>query len=209
MAEALTYSSLLSDVEAYAERHDAEFLAQIPRIVMLAENKLAAEIKGLGFLKVVTFDLTISNPVYAKPARWRETASLSIVSSSQRSFLKQRGLEYIQTYWPNQSTVGTPEFYADYDYEHWLFAPTPDATYSATLNYYERPEPLDATNQTNWTTRYAPQLLLSACLIEAQSFLKTPERLQEFMMMYQSAAVAINKENVSRVVDKTSSRVSK
>jgi len=209
MAESLTYTSLISDIVSYAERSDSEFLAQVPRFIMLAENRLASEILGLGFLKVVNFTLNINNPVYSKPARWRDTASISIVEAGSRTFLKQRGLEYIQSYWPDQTLTEKPEFYADYDYEHWLFAPTPDAEYSASLSYYERPEPLDDTNQTNWTTRYAPQLLLSACMIEAQSFLKTPERLQEFQNMYQSAAMAISKENAVRSTDKSASRSSK
>lgn len=209
MSESLTYDSLVTDIASYCERSDAEFLTQIPRFIMLAENKLATEVKGLGFLRVVNTTLTTSNAVYPKPARWRETASFSITSANQRSFLKQRSVEYVQTYWPDETSLDTPEYYADYDYEHWLIAPTPDAAYSAKLSYYERPEPLDVTNQTNWTTRYAPQLLLSACMIEAQSFLKTPERLQEFQSMYQSAAVAINKENANRFVDKSSSRGTK
>ena len=39
--EALTFDSLCNDIESYVERHDAEFVAQIPRIIMLAENRLA------------------------------------------------------------------------------------------------------------------------------------------------------------------------
>lgn len=209
MAESLTYTSLISDIVQYAERSDSEFLAQVPRFVMLAENRLAAEIKGLGFLKIVNFTLNINNPVYMKPARWRDTASISIVEAGSRTFLKQRGLEYVQSYWPDQTKVEKPEFYADYDYEHWLFAPTPDAEYSASLSYYERPEPLDDINQTNWTTQYAPQLIFSAAMLEVQSFLKTPERLEEFQMMYKNAAISISRENLVRFTDKSSKRDSK
>jgi len=39
MAEGMTYDSLVSDVELYAERHDAEFIDQIPRFIMMAENR--------------------------------------------------------------------------------------------------------------------------------------------------------------------------
>jgi hypothetical protein len=206
MAEALTYNSLISDIQLYAERSDAEFSAQIPRFIMLAENRLASEIRGLGYLRIANFTLSLGNPVIEKPARWRETESLSIDVGNSKKFLKLRGLQYLQSYWPDTSLKDEPSLYSDYDYEHWLIAPTPDAGYSATVNYYERPQPLDASNQTNWTTQYAPQLLLYATLLEVQPFLKTSERLQEFQMMFDRAAAAVNKENVSNMTDKSSNR---
>lgn len=209
MPEALTYDSLLSDVRLYAERSDTAFVSQIPRFVMLAENRIATEVKGLGQVRVVNFTLSTSNGIYEKPARWRQTANMSVQVGSSKVFLKQRGLEYVQAYWPDVTSVDQPLFYADYDYEHWLIAPTPDSDYSATVSYYERPQPLDETNQTNWTTQYAPQLLIYGALLEAQPFLKTPERIQEFQMMYDRAAAAISNENLVRMVDSSSKRVSK
>jgi hypothetical protein len=206
MAEALTYSSLVTDIALYVERDDADFLAQIPRFIMLAENKLASTIKGLGFSRTVNFNLQVNNAVYQKPVRWRETTSISILVNGQRSFLKSRSSEYVQTYWPDQSQTDVVKYYSDYDYEHWLVAPTPSSNLVATVGYYERPEPLSDANQTNWTTQYAPQLLLYASLLEAQPFLKTPERIQEFQMAYEQAAMAINKENVGRLTDSGSRR---
>lgn len=206
MPEALTYTSLKSDIQLYANRSDTEFVAQIPRFIMLAENRLASEIKGLGMLMVANFTVTNGTSVYEKPARWRQTHSISISNSGNRQYLKPRSLQYVQTYWPDSSLEETPLFYADYDYEYWLILPTADQDYSATASYYERPQPLDETNETNWTTRYAPQLLLYASLLEAQPFLKTPERIQEFQMMYDRSAAAISQENVSRFSDQSSIR---
>ena len=54
MSEALTYDSLLTDIQVYAERTDQPFVNQIPRFVMLAENRLASEVRGLGTQKYVT-----------------------------------------------------------------------------------------------------------------------------------------------------------
>ena len=206
MPEALTYDSLISDVQLYAERNDAEFLAQIPRFVMLAENRLSSEVKSLGFIRATNLTLTANDYIYEKPARWRQTASLSILTVNDRSFLKQRSFQYLQTYWPNSVSVDVPTFYSDYDYEHFVVAPTPDLNYSATLLYYERPLPLDSTNQTNWTTQYAPQLLLYATLLEAQPFLKMPERIQEFQVMYDRALAAITNEEVTRSKDSSIAR---
>lgn len=199
MAEAMTYASLKNDIQVYAERSDAPFITQIPRFIMLAENRIASEVHGLGYIKFADFALSVGNPIVEKPARWRETASLLIIVSGEADFLKQRGYTFCRTYWPNKTLILKPQYYCDYDYEHLLLVPTPDAAYSAEIAYHERPAPLDDTNQTNWTTQYAPQLLLYATLLEAQPFLKLQERIAEFQALYDRAAGAVQQEAQRRM----------
>ena len=206
MPEAMTYTSLVSDIATYAERSDADFLAQVPRFIMLAENRLASEFKGLGHIRVVSFDMTQGNNTYEKPARWRETLSMAITTTSRKKAIKNRSFEYIQTYWPDPSLEDVPEYYADYDYDHFFIGPTPDTTYPASLTYYERPQPLDDTNQTNWTTRYAPQALLYASLLEAQPFLKQSERIAEFQGLYDRAVGILSSEDTRRQSDSSARR---
>lgn len=198
MPAAMTYDSLVSDIQNYAERQDNPFVAQIPHFIALAENRLASEIKPLGFLRAVTG--TVSSSVMDKPVRWRRTKSFSVVDGSQRSYLFERSYEYCRTFMPTP-TNGTPRYYADYDYEHFFIAPVPATPLACEILYYERPEPLSATNQTNWTTQYAPQLLLYASLLEAQPFLKTSERIQEFQGLYERAMQAIIREDQERAID--------
>lgn len=193
--EAMTYDLLVTDVQTYAERGDDPFVAQIPRLVMLAENRIASEARGLGFLRAVT--TTLSAKTLAKPARWRETKSFSITSSGSISYLKRRGFQYCKTFNPTEAT-GVPRFYSDEVYEYWYITPVPATGYAAEILYHERPDPLSSANQTNWTTQYAPQLLLYATLLEAQPFLKTSERLQEFQGLYDRALMAVMKEDEKR-----------
>jgi hypothetical protein len=204
--EALTYDSLVSDVQLYAERSDTPFVTQIPRLIMMAENRLASEVRSLGFLRTVSLTVQEDVATYTKPARWRETTQLSITTSTGVKFLRNRGYSYCKTYWPDPALTEEPKFYSDVDYEHYAVFPTPDADYAAELHYYERPEPLSSTNQTNWTTRYAPQLLLYATLLEAQPFLKLPERIAEFQGLYDRALQMVKMEDTSRMSDTTSNR---
>lgn len=206
MPEALTYSSLISDVQLYAERSDQPFVSQIPRFVMLAENRLASEIRGLGFLRSVNFSTEVGSSVYEKPSRWRETASLSILVNSERKYLLNREYQYCRSYWPDSSIQDEPEYYSDYDYEHYLIVPTPDSEYTCELMYFERPTPLSEDNETNWTTRYAPQLLLYATLLEAQPFLKQSERMKEFQELYERAKNSLINEQTSKMSDNSSRR---
>lgn len=205
-AAALTYSSLVTDVLAYADRNDTPFIDQIPRFIMLAENRIASEIRGLGFIKVVTGTMTINDPVVTKPARWRETISLNYGTgalNNSRVFLKLRTYEYCRQYWPDSTEIGAPIYYADYNYDNYLVVPTPVAAYPFELVYHERPLPLSDTNETNWTTEYAPQLLLYATLLEAAPWLKNYEILPMWQNMFDKAAAAISKEDMANITDKT------
>ena len=197
MSEALTYDSLLTDIQTYAERTDQPFVNQISRFVMLAENRLASEVRGLGSQKYVTGFL--NNSTFAKPERWRETISFNITTSEGRKFLMPRSYDYCRAFWPDVAQTGVPRYYADYEYEHFLVVPTPAQAYSFELAYYERPEPLSASNQTNWFTQYAPQMLLYATLLEAQPFLKRPERIAEFQSLYDRALQGLAQETSRRI----------
>ena len=197
MAEALTYASLLTDAQTYCERSDAPFTTQIPRCVMLAENRLAMEVKGLGQQKYVTG--TVSSVTIPKPNRWRETISLNITVNSERVFLQPRTYDYCRAFAPNPALTGTPRYYADYEYEHFLIVPTPSTTFNFELAYYERPEPLSAANQTSWMTQYAPQLLLYATLLEAQPFLKRSDLMQVWQAAYDRALQGLSGESTRRI----------
>jgi hypothetical protein len=201
-----TYTQLIQDVQLYAEREDTPFVTQIPRLISLAENRLASEIRNLGHLRAVTFDLVSGNGVYEKPVRWRQTNSLSILVDGERKFIQQRSYEYCRVYLGDSAVFDVPEYYADYDYEHFIIVKYPDDVYQAELTYYERPDPLSESNQTNWTTQYAPQLLLYATLLEAQPFLKLSDRLAEFQAMYDRAAGALQKEGTMRMTDNSAIR---
>jgi hypothetical protein len=203
-AAGMTYDSLVADIQVYAERSDAPFIDQVPRFIMMAENRLASEVRGLGFQKYATF--TLSTSTFAKPERWRETISLNARTTGDRVFLQKRDYDYCRTFTPDATVTGVPRYYADYEYEHVLVVPTPDATYNMEMAYYERPAPLSSTNQTNWTTQYAPQLILYASLLEAQPFLKRPERTQEFQALYDRALQGIGIESQRRTSDRAAAK---
>jgi hypothetical protein len=194
----MTYDSLIRDIQIYAERNDAPFVEQIPRFIELAENRLAVEVKNLGYVRVVSG--VLSSNTLAKPSRWRRTKSFSIMLNGDRKYLFQRSYEYCRTFAHSNTVTGTPRYFADYDYEHFLIVPTPDIPYSFELRYYERPTPLSYSVQTNWITQYAPQLLLYASLLEAMPFLKTSERIAEFQALYDRAMQGILNEDQERLL---------
>ena len=197
----LTYDSLTSTVLQYLERSDQAVVEAIPTFITLAEFEIAQQIKTLGQLQVVESTMTASNPVIQKPARWRKTVSMQVSLNGAKSPVLLRKYEYLKSYTPNAATTGLPLYYADYDYDHWLIAPTPDQAYTFEVLYYERIAPLSSANQTNWITQNAPNAMLFGTLLQAMPFLKNDAR-QIFQQKYQEAIAALKMEDVSRVGDR-------
>ena len=210
MPIAMTYNSLLDDLRAYLERGatlatDPTVYEMLPMLIGMAERRLARELKIQGTVNVVTSLLVIGQSLYDKPDRWRETVSMFVgigTGNNTRSEIYPRAYEYIRSYWPNPTTTGTPRFYADYDYSHWLIAPTPVAALPMEILYYELPPLLDDTNQTNWFTEYAPNALLYATLLESAPFLKNDERIATWEGFYNRSVAALNGEDIRQISDR-------
>lgn len=201
-AAVMTYDSLVADISSYLERTDTATLEKIPTFIMLAEQQIALEIKFLGNLTVQESAMVATEPVIDKPARWRKTVSMNIVVAGRRQPVLLRKLEYLREFWPDATQTDVPAYYADYDYTHWLVAPTPDTNYTFEVLYYERVQPLDSANQTNWFTIYAPQALLYGSLLQAMPFLKNDERIPMWKSQYDLIINTLKAEDVARVADR-------
>ena len=214
MATTMTFDTLKQDVQRYLERgatlaSDPIVHEQIPRLINLAERRIARELKVQGFIAVVSGNLVPGQSVYAKPDRWRDTVSVNIGTGptlANRTTVYARDYEYCRSYWPNESETDTPVFYAVYNYDNWLFAPTPDVAYPFEVLYYELPPLLDDNIQTNWLTEYAPQLLLYGALLEATPFLKNDERIATWQQYYDRAAAMLNGEDLAKILDRSAAR---
>ena len=214
MATTMTFTTLQQDVRRYLERgttyaSDPVVFEQIPRLINLAERRIARELKIQGFINVVSGTLQAGVAVYDKPDRWRDTVSINIgtgANNNTRKVLFARVYEYLLSYWPDRTATAQPIFYSDYDYSHWLIAPTPDAAYPFEVLYYELPPLLDDAVQTNWLTEYAPQLLLYGTLLEATPFLKNDERIPVWQNMYDRAAAMLNGEDLAKILDRAAVR---
>ena len=192
-----TYDNLVLDVQRYMERDDSEFVAIIPTLIGLAQSAIAAELKTLLQLVVVTTTLTASNPVLIKPTRWRKTISMKINGAP----VVLRSQDYIAQY-NSESTAGQPKFYAEYDYNNWNFAPSPDQNYSVEIIYYSLVQPLDSSNQTNLFTQIAPQAMLFGTLLQAQGYLKALDKLPVWKSYYTDCIASLKKEDNSRRIDR-------
>lgn len=207
MSYTMSYSSLQEDVRRYLERgfteeSDPIVYEQIPRLITLGERRIARELKIQGFIRAVNTTLQIGVAAYRKPDRWRDTISMTVGGSP----IFARAYEYCRAYWPDEAETAAPQFYADYDYNHWLLCPTPIAASNLEILYYEQPALLGDDLETNWLTEYAPDVLLYAVLLESAPFLKKDERIATWQGMYDRAAGALSGEDLKKIMDRSAAR---
>jgi hypothetical protein len=208
----MTYTSLVNDIQTYLQRTDAETIAKIPTFIFLAENVITAKLQSLGIVQVVNgvfIPGVNGGAVLQKPGGWRRTISFNIGTGEDnetRTILQPREYEFLIDYWPNRNEQAVPEFYADYDFSHWLIAPTPDEAYPFEISYVGMPQPLSINSQTNWLTNYAPHVLLYGSLLQAQGFVRNMEMVPLWTQWYTDGIQDLIKQEEARITDRSTKR---
>lgn len=200
----MTYNSLSDQIIQTLNRNDADTIAQVPNFVFFAEQRISKELEHIGLVGYASGSLTPGVNVISKPAKWLRNETFQIgtgENSNKRKSIYLRTYGYIRTYWPDDSILGEPVYYGDYDVYNFIIAPTPDFAYPFELSSYNLPEPLGPSVSTNWLTNYVPNLLFYACLIEASSYIKTDQRTPYWKSIYDGLLAGINAQDKKRFFD--------
>lgn len=213
----MTYTSLITQIQQYANRTDPFFVSVIPDLIQQAIGRIYSEAKNIGFERVVQNNafFTANQAFIAKPADWKETISLQYTipgATPSTSFLLPRTYEFCINYWPNTTATAAPIFYANYGNDitrggsdSFFIAPTPDQNYAGQIIYLGLPL-FNQANPTNFLTLRYPNLLLYACMMEAIPLLKDDERVPVFESLYNRALQNINRDTSERYIDRTAKR---
>ena len=207
-----TYSELVTQIRDYCETESNVLTTTIVNdIIEHAELKIFREIDLDVFKKYKTASLTSSDAFVAMPgalpvdfefARYvhifSPSGSLGGLTDNERVTLQKKDSSYINEYWPNRTSTGVPKYYANWDNDTIILAPTPNAAYTIELAYNAQPTGLSSSNTTTWVSNNAPQLLLYACLIEAFKFLKNPDMLNIYTVSYKEELQTMGQEQMGR-----------
>ena len=97
---------------------------------------------------------------------------------------------------------GLPKYYANWDANYWVVAPTPNSTNLITMAYTKQPDSITASpgsTQGTYTSNKYQDLLLYASLVEAYGYLKGPaDMLQYYEQAYSKAANSYSIEQQGR-----------
>jgi len=189
-----TYSSLKTAIEDYTENTETTFVTHMDDFIKLSEERILKNVQLQLFRKNTTGTMTSSNQYLAMPSDFLAPFSLSITSSSVKTFLQFKDVNYVQSFNPNSSTTGTPRYYAIFDVTNFIIGPTPDSGYTSELHYFYRPASLTAAGDsgTTWLSENATLALLYGCLTEAYTYMKGEQDLMaEYEKRFGESMVAL------------------
>jgi hypothetical protein len=179
----MTYGELKQAIQDYTENDESTFVSNIPLFIRLAEERILKSVQLNLFQKNQFGNMTSGNEYLAAPSDFLAPFSLSIDVSGDKEFLLFKDLDFVQSYNPDATTTGQPKYYAQFDVDNFIIAPTPDANYTVDIHYLYRPASLTAGSDsgTSWLSENAEITLLYAALVEAYTFMKGEPNL---LMLY-------------------------
>ena len=122
-------------------------------------------------------------------------------SAGNQYYLEQRDTTFMAEYYsdPGSSSVDIPKYYANWDENFWVVAPTPDKTYEITLGYNKEPVSIVTDTAGTFLSNKYADLLLYACLVNAYGYLKGPaDMLQYYSQAYEKALLSYAIEQQGR-----------
>jgi hypothetical protein len=187
---AFTFAQLKTAIQEYTENTETTFVSNVDDFIRAAEDRIFYLVDLEYFRKNATSAVTQNDPFLSLPTDFLASFSLSITNSSSKEFLLQKDVNFIQEFNPNSATTGTPKYYARFDVDNMILAPTPDSNYVCEFHYFYRPASLTAgaDSGTTWLSTNAPNALLYGSLYEAYIYMKgEPDMLQLYDKQFTEA----------------------
>ena len=192
----ISYSDLRTNIRSYTEV-DSSVLSTsvINTIIKNAENKIYRAVDSDADRFYATSTTTNGNRFVTIPSDLRIIRYVQVkdtTDNNKQKFLDQRDTSFMAEYYNTPSTAsGVPKYYANWDANFWVIAPTPNASYEITLAYIKSPTSLtdsSVSGSGTYLSNKYQDLLLYGSLVEAYGYLKGPaDMIQYYTQAYERA----------------------
>jgi len=183
---AYTLTNLQDDVRNYTEV-DSDVLSTgvLNTIIKNAENRIYREADSDDNRFYATSNLAAGSRYVTIPSDLRFIRYVQLTDAAgNQTFLEKKDTSYMATFYDTPGTAsGIPKYYANWDANYWVVAPTPNSTNLITLAYTKQPDSITASpgsTQGTYTSNKYQDLLLYACLVEAYGYLKGPVDMLQY-----------------------------
>ena len=208
MPSGLTYTldNLRTDMRNYTEVGDTVFSDSVlSPLIINAENRIYRSFDADLERSYATSTMIIGNRYVSIPSYLRVIRYIQLTNDDgDQVYLEQRDPSFMAEYYstPSSSSTSIPKYYANWDENYWVVAPTPDTAYAITMAFNKEPTSLtDASVSTTGTyvSNKYQDLLLYACLVNAYGYLKGPmDLLQYYDKAYKEALETYATEQMGR-----------
>jgi hypothetical protein len=183
---AYTLANLQDDIRNYTEVDDSVLNTGILNtIIKNAENRIYREVDSDDNRFYATSNLASGSRYVTIPSDLRFIRYVQLTDSSgNQVFLEKRDTSFMAEYYNTPGTAsGIPKYYANWDANYWVVAPTPNSTNLITLAYTKQPDSITVSPTSitgTYTSNKYQDLLLYGCLVEAYGYLKGPADMLQY-----------------------------
>lgn len=143
----MNYIQLYQAIQDYAETTEQLFVANIPRFVQEAEERIYNSVQIPALRKNVTGNMSIGNKYLSLPNDWLSNYSLAVIDANGNyEYLLNKDVNYIRQAFPSPTSTGQPTHYALFGPQYsninelsLILGPTPDSNYGVELHYFYYP----------------------------------------------------------------------
>jgi len=170
-----TLTNLEDDIKNYTEVDSSVFSSSVlSKFIINAESRIYRAFDADLERFYATSTCIIGNRYVSIPSDLRVIRYVQLTNDDgDQVYLEQRDPSFMAEYYstPSSSSTNIPKYYANWDEDNWVVAPTPDT----------------------------PDLLLYACLVNAYGYLKGPmDMLQYYDKAYKEALETYATEQMGR-----------
>ena len=195
----ITASTLKTMIKNYTEVSATVFTeAILENLILNAQQRIMYDVPIDADRKQQSASLIVGQQTYNAPAGCLFVRGIQVYTATDgtitgaNNWLLRRDQTFLNEYVPANTATGSPKYYAqfggatgltDTTSGKFMVAPVPDATYSFQIHFNAKPTGLETNTSGTYISRYFPQGLLYACLVEAYGFLKGP---MEMLTLYEN-----------------------
>jgi len=189
-----TFAQLKTAIQDYVDNSETTFVNHLSDFIKASEERIFKNVDLELFRKNVTSAMTSSDKFVSIPSDYLSSFSLQITTAGSESFLLQKDVNFLQEAFDGSASTGLPRYYAVFDINNFIVAPTPNSNYAIELHYYYRPASLTAgaDSGTTWLSTNAPFALLYGSLVEAYTYMKgEPDIMQQYEKRFNDQLVRL------------------
>ena len=177
-----TFAQLKTAIQDYVDNSETTFVNHLSDFIKASEERIFKSVDLEFFRKNVTSAMTSSDKFVSIPSDYLSSFSLQITTAGSKVFAKRCKLFTREPLMDLHQQVCS-RYYAVFDINNFIVAPTPNSNYAIELHYYYRPTSLTAGSDsgTTWLSTNAPFALLYGSLVEAYTYMKgEPDIMQQY-----------------------------
>ena len=188
----MNYQEISDTAFAYADRKDANTIAQFPAFMKIVESRINRMLKTFDMSSRAMMPVVTGQFYYGLPDDFAGLRSIALVPAADQNGTRTT-LEYVSPEQMNIAQVSNAPVYTLVANQVQI-NPYTD-TYLLEIIYYRRLPPLTTALASNWLSASSPDVYVFGVMVEIMAYVKNPENATLWNGRFAEALAEITKED--------------